>query len=100
MARVELADEVLVDLDRIVDHLVSHDVANVSERIAQLLNGLEVLGHSPLIGRPAGAAGLRELVIGQGARGYVALYRHVADIDTAFVLAIRAQRESGYRRST
>ena len=99
MARIELAEEVLADLDRIVDHLLSHEVENVPDRVKQLLNGLQVLGHSPLIGRPVGA-GLRELVIGQGSRGYVALYRHVADIDTAFILAIRAQRELKYRRST
>jgi hypothetical protein len=38
------------------------------------------------------------LVIGQDSRGYVALYRFVADIDTVFVLAVRSQRESGYQR--
>jgi toxin ParE1/3/4 len=37
-------------------------------------------------------------VIGQGSRGYVALYRFVADIDAVFVLAIRSQRERGYKR--
>jgi hypothetical protein len=29
----------------------------------------------------------------------VALYRHVAAIDTVFVLAPRGQREAGYRRT-
>jgi toxin ParE1/3/4 len=38
-------------------------------------------------------------VIGRGARGYVALYRHVAEIDTVFILAIRGQKEAGYARS-
>jgi hypothetical protein len=36
------------------------------------------------------------LLIGRGAQGYVALYRYLAVIDTALVLAIRAQREGGY----
>jgi hypothetical protein len=40
--------------------------------------------------------GKRELVIGRAKRGYVALYRYVAAIDTVFVLALRVQRESGY----
>jgi hypothetical protein len=30
----------------------------------------------------------------------VALYRFVRDIDTVFILAIRAPREAGYRSST
>lgn len=42
--------------------------------------------------------GKRELVIGQTSRGYVALYRYVAEVDTVFVLAVRSQRESGYKR--
>jgi toxin ParE1/3/4 len=33
-----------------------------------------------------------------GESGYVALYRYVADIDTVFVLAVRRQHESGYKR--
>ena len=49
-----------------------------------------------MIGRPV-AGGKRELVIGQGNRRYVALYRYLAEIDTAFVLALRAQRESGFK---
>lgn len=41
---------------------------------------------------------MRELIIGRGSRGYVALYRYVPEIDTVFVLAIRSQREAGYKR--
>ena len=42
---------------------------------------------------------LRELVIGRHARGHVALYRYVAELDTGFVLAIRGQKEAGYTRT-
>ena len=42
--------------------------------------------------------GKRELVIGRATRGYVALYRDVAAIDTVFALAVRAQREGGFKR--
>ena len=41
---------------------------------------------------------LRELVIGRGSRGYVALYSYVVELDAVFVLAIRSQREAGYAR--
>ena len=43
-------------------------------------------------------AGRCELIVGQGGRGYVVLYRHVAAVDTVFVLAIRSQREEGTKR--
>ena len=41
--------------------------------------------------------GKREFNIGRATRGYVALYRYVASIDAVFVLALRAQREAGYK---
>jgi plasmid stabilization system protein ParE len=97
VARIELAPEVLDDFDRFLEHLAQFDAADTSERLAAIVRGLDVLAHSPEIGRPV-RDGKRELVIGKGARGYVALYRYVASADVVFVLALRAQRESGYRR--
>jgi toxin ParE1/3/4 len=41
--------------------------------------------------------GKRELVIGRGSRGYVALYRYVPEMDIVFILALRSQREAGYK---
>jgi hypothetical protein len=64
-----------------------------------LLAALEILGHTPLAGRPL-RDGKRELVIGCGARGYAALYRCVPDIDTVFVLAFWSQREAGFKHDT
>jgi plasmid stabilization system protein ParE len=97
VTRIELAPEVLDDFDRILDHLAQFEAADAAERVAGIIGGLEVLTHSPEIGRPV-RDGKRELVIGRGTRGYVALYRYVASVDIAFVLALRAQREEGYRR--
>lgn len=96
MARVELAAEVAEDFDRIFDHLAQYDVENAPSRIRDILQALDVLERNPLIGRPAGNN--RELVIGRRSRGYVALYRYVPALDTVFVLALRSQREAGYRR--
>ena len=95
MTRIELAPEVLDDFDRIFDHLTAFEIDDAPERIEQIVLSLEVLTHSPLIGRKL-RGGLRELVIGKAARGYVALYRYVPTLDTVFLLAIRGQRESGY----
>ena len=97
MARVRLAPAVLDDLDRIVDRLHQHEVDGAEARAEQIISALDVLADNPLIGRPAGDE-RRELLIGRDTRGYVALYRYIPVIDTALVLAIRAQREGGYAR--
>lgn len=96
MTRVELAPEVLDDFDRFFDHQAQFDFEDSPERIADVIAALDVLQHSPLIGRPA-RGGKRELVIGRGSRGYVALYRYVPGIDTVFVLAFRSQRERAFK---
>lgn len=96
MARVELAPKLLDDLDRIFDHLETHDSQDPDARIQAIVDAVQILESSPQMGRPASDE-LRELVIGSGARGYVALYRYVAELDTVFVLAIRGQREAGYK---
>jgi len=97
MARVELAPNVFDDFERFFDHMARFEVADAPARIGEIVQAIQILTHSPLIGRPV-KGGKRELVIGRESRGYVALYRFVDSIDTVFVLAIRSQRESGYKR--
>lgn len=97
MARVALAPEVLDDFDRFFDHMVRFEVEDAPARIGEIVQAMQILTHSPLIGRPV-RGGKRELLIGRGSRGYVALYRFVAGLDIVFVLAIRSQRELGYNR--
>jgi plasmid stabilization system protein ParE len=96
VSHIELAPGVLDDFDRILDHLENFEVEQPAARIEGIMRAIDILTHSPLIGRPA-TGGKRELVIGHGSHGYVALYRYVARIDTVFVLAIRSQREAGYK---
>ena len=95
MAEIELAPEVGEDLDRVLDHLIEYDAVDAIGRIGEIVDALSVLETNPKIGRPT-PHGLRELVIGRDSRGYVALYQFVVEIDTVFVLAIRAQKEAGY----
>lgn len=97
MARIELAPEVLDDFDRIFDHLSRFAADHIPQRIEEIVDAVQVLEHSPMIGRPV-RGGKRELVIGRGSRGYVALYCFVTALDTVFVLAVRAQRESDYKQ--
>ena len=96
MTRIELAAEVFDDFDRFFDHIAQFDAGSAPQRIGEILEAIQILTHSPLIGRPV-EGGKRELVIGSATRGYVALYRYVAAIDTVFLLAVRAQREAGYK---
>jgi len=95
MSRIELAPEVGDDFDRILNHLIEHEAADAKSRIEDIMRAIDVLERNPLIGWRV-RADLRELVTGRRARGYVALYRYVAELDTVFVLAIRGQKEAGY----
>ncbi|HEY4068778.1 MAG TPA: type II toxin-antitoxin system RelE/ParE family toxin [Burkholderiaceae bacterium] len=99
MARIELAPEVLDDFDRFFDNLAESEAPDAARRIGEILEAIQLLSHSPLIGRKV-KGGKRELVIGRKARGYVALYRFVPGLDAVFVLALRHQRESGYKHET
>ena len=72
--------------------------ALAAERAGQVIaRHLLALEASPAIGRPFDVeAELRELVIGFGESGYVALYRYEPADDLIYLLAFRHQREAGY----
>lgn len=85
----------LDDLGRIEHHLRAHDAADIAERIVAVFDALDMLSAHPMIGR-AVSGGRRELVIGRGSRGYVALYRYDPLDDGVVILGVRAQRELGF----
>lgn len=95
MTRIELAPEIGDDFERIVDHLVSHEAVHAADRLREIVKAIGVLETNPLIGRPA-INDKRELVIGRGSHGHVALYRYVSRLDMVFVLAMHGQREAGF----
>ena len=97
MSRVILAAQVRADFDRIFDFLFEHAPEFAALRIDAVIEAIDILETSPLIGRPA-AFGQRELVIATGSSGYLALYRYDPLVDTVFVLAVRSQRELDYKR--
>ena len=94
MARLAFGEGTGEDFYRILAHLFAHEAHSIDERIAAIIDACEVLTRHPLIGRRRGDK--RELVIGSGANGYVALYRYVAESDLVLIVAIRAQREKGF----
>ena len=93
-----MAPEIQDDFDRVLEHLAEHAVEDAPGRIREIIQAIDVLHHNPLIGRTV-SADTRELVIGRSARGYVALYRYLEQLDTVFVLAIRSQRKAGYAKT-
>lgn len=98
MTRLVLAGRLAEDLDRITAHLEAHGVRDIGARLAEIIDGLQILERHPLIGRKVDSR-QRELVIGRGARGYVALYAYDPLDDVVAVLALRAQREAGFREA-
>jgi toxin ParE1/3/4 len=97
VTRVRLSARVRDDFDRIFDFLFEHAPEHAATRIQSIVDAIGVLESSPSIGRPV-EFGQRELIISTGASGYLALYRYDPMLDTVFVLAVRSQREQGYRR--
>ncbi|MGE8105317.1 type II toxin-antitoxin system RelE/ParE family toxin [Allorhizobium sp. NPDC080224] len=69
-----------------------------AQRAAKAINQqLKLLESRPEIGRRLERQPeLRELTIGFGAYGYVALYRYEASEEVVYLLAFRHQREAGY----
>jgi plasmid stabilization system protein ParE len=66
VARVEFAERVALDIERIVEHLQAHEAADIEARLDDIFDACSVLERHPLIGRRCDG-GLRELVIA-GAR--------------------------------
>lgn len=99
MSRVILSAGLREDFDRIFDFLFEYVPDHAGLHIEAIIDALDVLASSPLIGRPV-ALGQRELIISHGASGYLALYRFDPAKDTVFVLAVRSLRERDYKRQS
>ncbi len=97
MSLVVIDEDVADDIGRIHAHLIKHEVPDPDLRIDQIFRAIDVPLDNPWLGRPV-ERGYRELVIGRDSRGYLALYDYADEIDTVFVLAVRAQKEAGYAR--
>jgi plasmid stabilization system protein ParE len=96
MARISYASRALSDLEKISDFLLDKGVDAQLEALDLIDEAISLLSRHPLIGRSAEHE-LRELVISQGSTGYVALYSYEASSDAVLILAVRHQREAGFR---
>lgn len=97
MTRIRLGASVIEDLERIAAYLRQHEVEHAEERAEEIVSAFNGLAGNPLIGRPL-HGDKRDLVMGRSSHGYVALYRYVDVTDTVIMLALRAQRQTGYAR--
>ncbi len=97
MTHIELALEVLADFERFLGHVARFQVEDVPARLQQIINATQILTENPPIGSLV-PDGPREFVIGRDSRGCVALYRYLPDINRVFILTLRAQRQSGFKR--
>lgn len=98
--QVRFTEEAQADIERLYDSLLQHcagDWAPAESALDAIRQGVGLLRTSPFSCRRAGPddAFLRELVIGFGASGYVALFE-VENATTVTVLAVRHQREDDY----
>ncbi len=94
---IHFAEEALADLERIFEFNLERDPPTAPVHIYRIRTAILLLETHPEIGRPIRGLGLRELVISYGHTGYIALYEHSPVVDLVRVVAIRHQREAGYR---
>jgi plasmid stabilization system protein ParE len=95
MARVEITERALADLERLFDFIATDDPRRARERVLSIRKAFELLADHPLLGRVA-EDGRRELVLARGRHGYIAKYRWLPADDVALILAARHQLEAGY----
>lgn len=96
MNEVQFTERALNDIERLSDFLLRNDPAAALATVGIIFDAIDILAHSPEIGRKV-RAGNRELVISRGSSGYLALYRFLSIQQRVLVLAVRHQRESGYK---
>lgn len=95
MARVEVTERAIGDLERLFDFIAAEDPTRARKQLLSVRRALELLTDHPLLGREA-EDGRRELILSRGRYGYVAKYRWLPAEDVALILAVRHQHEAGY----
>ncbi|WP_342119779.1 type II toxin-antitoxin system RelE/ParE family toxin [Pseudoduganella sp. OTU4001] len=96
MARIAYSATALCNLEGIADFLATDSEQAALHALDLIDDAISMLARHPLVGRPA-ENHLRELVISQGRTGYIALYAYDSAQDVILVLAVRHQREAGFR---
>lgn len=96
MTELTYAARALQDLERLSDFLAETQPEAAPETVNLIFSALDILVQHPEMGSKVHFE-QRELVISRGRTGYLALYRYLPHLDRVLVLAVRHQRESGYK---
>ncbi|MSQ74002.1 MAG: type II toxin-antitoxin system RelE/ParE family toxin [Betaproteobacteria bacterium] len=85
-------------MERILELNLQRDPATALEHLDKIRSAVLILRQHPEIGRATGLGSrLRELVISHGNSGYIALYEYSPADELIRAVALRHQREAGYR---
>lgn len=97
MPRLIWSPSALADIQRLYRFLAEKHKGAAQRAVKAIRESVKILSHQPEIGRPAAEMGpeYREWLIDFGDSGYIALYHF--DGETAVILAVRHQKEVGYR---
>ena len=97
MSRLIWSPPALLDVQRLYRFLAPKNIDAAKRAVKELRGGVRVLALQPGIGRPVEdmEPQYREWLINFGDSGYIVLYRYERDVAT--VLAVRHQKEVGYR---
>ena len=91
--------DVLEDFERIFEFIAARDPMAALDHIDLIRDAVQTLDRHPYIGSLiSGDSTLRELIISVGITGYIALYEYAENEKLVRIVAIRHQREIGYRR--
>jgi len=97
MPRIVITEGAARGLERCRQFLSEKSPLAARRAAQSILRQFASLETSPYIGRPLDSLPeLRELVIGFGDSGYVALYQFDERTNTVYLLAFRHQKEAGY----
>lgn len=99
MPQVRYAPEVHEDFARLTSFLQEVAPEKISEAMGAIIDGLEILEHTPFAGEPHpldGASEMRRFVIPYGRSGYVALYSFSEAQDLVTIHALRHQKELNF----
>lgn len=98
MARLNITRRAATHIERCRRFYDDKDLNAGRLAVKTILAAFRSLTRLPAMGRPVfDEPRLREFIIPFGQTGYVALYSHDPDKDVVKILAVKHQREAGYR---
>lgn len=100
MPRLIWSPAALLDVQRLYSFLAEKNIDAARNAVKAIRGSIKILATQPEVGRPLEDMDpeYREWLIEFGSSGYIALYHYEAQ--TAIIVAVRHQKEVGYRNAT